>query len=51
MTLFRSGPRFSESPSNVRRGPPELGAHTEEVLRQVGLSDSEIEAATPKRQG
>lgn len=42
--LFRSAPRFSETPSNVRLVPPKLGEHTAEVLREAGFADQEIEA-------
>ena len=37
-------PEFSASPPSVRRLWPTLGEHTEEVLREVGLSATEIEA-------
>ena len=37
-------PSFSASPPNVRRLWPTLGEHTEEVLREAGLSDTEIAA-------
>lgn len=30
-------PRFSRTPSQMRRSPPEPGVHTEEVLREWGL--------------
>jgi crotonobetainyl-CoA:carnitine CoA-transferase CaiB-like acyl-CoA transferase len=33
---------FSESPGSVRRLAPRLGEHTEEVLREAGLSEAEI---------
>jgi crotonobetainyl-CoA:carnitine CoA-transferase CaiB-like acyl-CoA transferase len=39
-------PEFSASPPSVRRLWPTLGEHTEEVLREVGLSESEIVAVT-----
>jgi formyl-CoA transferase len=34
---------FSASPGSVRRLAPRLGEHTAEVLREIGLSDAEIE--------
>ncbi len=35
-TSVAPAPRFSRTPGGVRRGPPEPGAHTAEVLREVG---------------
>ncbi len=35
--------RFSHTPSEVRRGAPELGAHTDEVLREAGCSQQDID--------
>ena len=43
LRAFRSPPRFADTPSDVRRVPPKIGEHTEEVLREAGLSDAEIE--------
>jgi len=40
--VLRSAPRFSRTPSDVRRPPPMLGEHTEEVLREAGLDDEAI---------
>ncbi|MCJ0762363.1 CaiB/BaiF CoA transferase family protein [Variovorax terrae] len=34
--------RFSESPSSVRRVPPMLGEHTEELLQEVGFSAAQV---------
>ena len=36
--------RFSATPASVRRHAPMLGEHGREVLREVGLSDVEIDA-------
>lgn len=36
--------RFSKSPVSYRRPPPMLGEHTLEVLREMGLTQAEIDA-------
>ena len=34
---MKPGLRFAKSPSTIRYDPPEIGAHTDEVLAEVGL--------------
>jgi crotonobetainyl-CoA:carnitine CoA-transferase CaiB-like acyl-CoA transferase len=35
---------LSETPEELRRGPPKTGEHTADVLREIGYGDAEIEA-------
>ena len=37
-------PRFSRTPGEVRRPPPRPGAHTDEVLAQLGLDEASVAA-------
>ena len=36
-------PKLSATPGSVRDRAPRLGEHTDAVLREIGLSDSQIE--------
>ena len=40
----RPAARFEGTPSEIRRGAPQLGAHTDEVLAEAGLTGAEIES-------
>jgi crotonobetainyl-CoA:carnitine CoA-transferase CaiB-like acyl-CoA transferase len=44
VALLRHPVTFTETPAAVGSGPPRSGAHTREVLREVGYSDGDIEA-------
>ena len=37
---------FRSTPADIRRHAPRLGEHTEEVLREAGVSDDAIAALT-----
>ena len=39
----RCSARFSETPMQMRRIPPRLGEHTDEILRESGIERAEIE--------
>ena len=40
---LRNPVRYSETPTNVRRIPPALGEHTDDVLQELGYSDEQIQ--------
>ena len=37
------GPRFERTPAGTPRPPARVGEHTDEVLREAGLSEAEID--------
>ena len=39
----RAPARFSETPAEIRHGAPLHGEHTEEILKEVGFAEDEIE--------
>jgi crotonobetainyl-CoA:carnitine CoA-transferase CaiB-like acyl-CoA transferase len=45
-TLHVAGPAatWSRTPSSIRSAPPRLGEHGDEILRQAGFSDADIDS-------
>ena len=33
--------KFSKTPANIRRHPPRLGEHTDELIAEVGMDQEE----------
>ena len=44
VALLRYPVTLTDTPASIRSGPPRSGAHTREVLREVGYSDEAIDA-------
>jgi len=44
MKLVNTPVKFSESTPSIRSPPPTLGQHTDEVLKEVGMSEKDIES-------
>ena len=47
--MLRHPARYGESPASLRRHPPRIGEHTDEVLREAGF-DAEV-VARLRREG
>jgi succinate--hydroxymethylglutarate CoA-transferase len=41
--LIGSAVKFSETPGQIRRGPPLLGEHTDEVLHELGFNNAKVQ--------
>ena len=40
--------KLTGTPQQVRRHPPLLGQHTDEVLREIGLDEAAVESLTTR---
>ena len=41
---IRNPARFSQTPTSMRRTPPGIGQHTDEVLQELGFDPDAIQA-------
>jgi formyl-CoA transferase len=41
-------PKLSETPGQIRESAPTLGEHTDAVLRDLGMSEAQIQALRQK---
>ncbi|ETN37501.1 uncharacterized protein HMPREF1541_07123 [Cyphellophora europaea CBS 101466] len=49
LSMLGSAVKFSNTSTSVRRKPPLLGEHTDEVLREIGVTEAEIESLRSSR--